>query len=154
MNIFVLDKDPKLSASMMCDKHVVKMIIESAQMLCTVGRKNGFETPYRSTHPNHPCTIWAGESKSNWDWLVEHSFALSDQYTIRYGRTHKSLSVIEWCANNNIGPQIDIGLTPFPLAMPDIYKIPDPVASYRNYYIGAKSHMAKWKNGAPLWWPY
>ena len=152
MNIFVLDHDPKVAAQMHCDKHIVKMIIEVAQMLCTVGRQNGFETPYRSTHARHPCTLWAGESKSNWNWLIEHGIEMSEEYTRRYGRVHKSSEVIHWCANNDIGPSEDKGLTPFAKAMPDEYKVDDPVQSYRNYYLGAKAHFARWKTGAPNWW--
>lgn len=152
MNIFVLDPDPRTAARMLCDKHVVKMIIESAQILCTVGRQRGFNTPYRSTHARHPCTLWAGESKSNWNWLIEHSLEMCAEYTRRYGRVHKTLGVIEWCANSNIGPTADRGLTPHPLAMPAIFKTADPVESYRNYYLGAKSKFAKWKLGAPEWW--
>ena len=124
MNIFVLDHDPKVAAQMHCDKHIVKMIIEVAQMLCTVGRQNGFETPYRSTHARHPCTLWAGESKSNWNWLIEHGIEMGEEYTRRYGRVHKSSEVIQWCANNDIGPNEDKGLTPFAKAMPDEYKVP------------------------------
>ena len=70
MNIFVLDSDPKVAATMLCDKHVVKMILESAQMLSTVAHTNGHIPRYRPTHSKHPCTLWAGESKSNWQWLV------------------------------------------------------------------------------------
>jgi len=152
MNIFVLDYDPKVAAQMHCDKHIVKMIIEVAQMLCTVGRQNGFDTPYRSTHARHPCTLWAAESKSNWNWLIEHGIAMGEEYTRRYGRTHKSSEIIQWCANHNIGPKVDKGLTPFAKAMPDEYKVDDAVQSYRNYYLGAKAHFAKWKTGAPDWW--
>lgn len=61
MNIFYLDKDPKLCAQYHCDKHVVKMILESAQLLCTaVNEAAGKEVaPYKSTHVNHPCSIWS-----------------------------------------------------------------------------------------------
>lgn len=152
MNIFILDRDPRIAARMLCDKHIVKMIIESAQILCTVGRQNGFDTPYRSTHVKHPCTIWAGDSKSNWDWLIEHSLEMCAEYTRRYGKVHRTLSVIEWCKDNPIGPKFDKGLTPFPLAMPAAFKTHDAVESYRNYYLGAKAKFAKWKTGAPSWW--
>ena len=96
MNIFVLHSDPIKAAQMMCDKHIVKMILESNQMLSTVARKHGYNAPYRSTHGNHPCTLWAGESNANWYWLIRHSRALCEEYTARYGRTHKSQAVPEW----------------------------------------------------------
>ena len=76
MNIFVLDKNPTKAANMLCDKHVVKMIVETAQMLCTTAHVNGhLSVPYKATHKNHPCTLWSNESSANWDWLVEHGEA-------------------------------------------------------------------------------
>ncbi len=152
MNIFVLDKNPQNAAIMMCDKHVVKMIVETAQMLCTVARDNGHDAPYRSTHKNHPCTLWAAESASNWRWLVDHGLALCREYTARYGKIHKTQQVMEWARDNRVGPSKDKGLTPFRLAMPPEYKQADPVQSYRNYYMGEKARFAKWKLGAPTWW--
>ena len=152
MNIFVLHTDPKIAAQMMCDKHVVKMIVESNQMLSTVARKYGHEAPYRSTHANHPCTLWAGESVQNWQWLVDHSAALCEEYTRRYHRVHKSQAVSEWAKSLNIHLP-PTGLTPFCLAMPNAYKHKDPVRSYRAYYIGEKARFAKWKTGnIPSWW--
>ena len=153
MNIFVLDKDPKIAATMACDKHVVRMIMETAQMLCTVARNCGYDNaPYKSTHSRHPCTLWAGESSGNWDWLVKHGIALSEEYTERYGKRHKSQDVIEWC--RDLGNIVNSGsLTPFAQAMPDKYKNDDAVIAYRNYYKGEKARFAKWKHdNAPDWW--
>ncbi len=151
MNIFVLDKNPVVAASMMCDKHVVKMIVETAQMLCTVARNNGHEVPYRSTHKNHPCTLWAGESRDNWIWLITHGLALCGEYTKRYGKVHKSVTVIDHCARLNMSFD-KTEQTPFRLAMPPQYKQTCPVKSYRSYYKGEKSRFAKWKMGEPTWW--
>ena len=152
MNIFVLHSDPATAAQMMCDKHVVKMILESNQMLSTVARNHGHDAPYRSTHANHPCTLWAGESQDNWDWLVDHSRALCEEYTERYGKVHKSQAVTEWAEDLDIDLPAR-GQTPFRLAMPDEYKTNDPVESYRKYYIGDKARFAKWKTGnVPSWW--
>jgi len=152
MNIFVVDRDPKVAATMLCDKHVVKMIVETAQMLCTAASKLGHQVPYKPTHANHPCTLWAGESLSNWNWLIQHGISLCEEYTLRYNRIHKTQSIIEWCKDSNIGPTRDIGLTPFKLSMPDKYKCSDPVESYRNYYSGEKKRFAKWKTSPPQWW--
>ena len=153
MNIFVLDRDPVKAATMLCDKHVVKMIVETAQMLCTVAHSNGhINTPYRPTHKNHPCTLWANESKDNWDWLISHGEEMCAEYTRRYGRIHKTQAVIDWCKNSGAGPQKSIGLTPFRQAMPPMYKHPDPVKAYRDYYRGEKSRFAKWRTRAPAWW--
>lgn len=85
MQVFVLDKDPVLAARYHCDKHVVKMIVETCQLLCTAHHLHGSEQPpYRKTHVNHPCAIWARESRANYDWLIQLGFALSDEYTLRY----------------------------------------------------------------------
>ena len=69
MNIFYLHKDPRICAQMYCDKHVVKMIIESAQMLCTTHHILGAAAPYKKIHVNHPCTVWTRESIDNYNWL-------------------------------------------------------------------------------------
>lgn len=151
MNIFVLDLDPKKAARMMCDKHVVKMILESNQMLCTVANQNGFSTPYKSAFTHHPCTKWVGLSIQNWNWLIDHTEELCRQYNIRYLKTHKSEAVLNFVKELDINLP-DIGLTPFPKAMPDIYKVDDPVLSYRRYYLGEKSRFAKWKNTEPPDW--
>ena len=153
MNIFVVDNDPKVAATMLCDKHVVKMIVETAQMLCTVAASLGQQNvPYRPTHKNHPCTLWAGESKANWDWLVAHGLEMCAEYTRRYGRIHKTQAIIEWCRDSGSGPEKG-SLTPFRLAMPQQYRCSDPVKSYRDYYIGEKAKFAKWKISPPVWWP-
>jgi hypothetical protein len=152
VNIFVLDKDPSTAATMMCDKHVVKMIVETAQMLCTIAHGMGYEgAPYRSTHKNHPCTVWAAKTSSNWRWLLRHGFALCDEYTKRYGKNHKSRKVIEWC--NQLPAIPETGpLTPFAQAMPDQYRNECVVTAYRDYYMGDKSSFATWKTQTPSWW--
>ena len=71
MNIFKLDKTPQLCAQTHCDKHVSKMILESAQMLCTTLWTNGQSAPYKPVHAKHPCTLWVGASLENWLWLKE-----------------------------------------------------------------------------------
>jgi len=154
MNIFVLDYNPKICAKYHCDRHVVKMILESAQILSTViNSKLKMEVTdlYKSTHVNHPVVKWVKKSKQNFDWLLELSLYLCDEYNDRYEKTHKSLKVLERCA---LFSKIfrDKGLTPFALCMPDEYKTNDVVESYRNYYI-AEKRFAKWKKGnIPEWW--
>jgi len=143
MNIFVLDTDPQIAARFMCNKHVVKMILESAQMLCSAF-ENG-EAPYRRAYYNHPCTKWARESKANYEWLLAHAYELCDEYFLRYGKIHKSLDVIDWCDNHSHELNLpDIGLTTFAQAMPDEYKNDDVVQAYRDYYNGEKAYFAKW----------
>lgn len=151
MNIFVLDEDPDIAASMACDKHVIKMILETAQMLCTVASSKGYATPYSATHKNHPCTLWAAKSSANWVWLVLHGFALCAEYTKRYGKTHKSQRVIEHCAKLDL-PFDEHELTPFAQAMPPQYKSECAVTAYRAYYHGEKAAFATWKTQQPAWW--
>jgi hypothetical protein len=152
MNIFVLDSDPKLSAQYHCDKHVVKMILETAQLLCGSHWVSGGEAPYKLSHRNHPCSIWTRECVENYIWLCDLGIELCKEYTYRYGKTHKSQQIIEWSMTNI--PNIKEGgnLTPFVLAMPDEYKVSCPVESYRNYYKGAKKDFVSWKDrDIPEW---
>lgn len=152
MNIFVLDTSPVSSAQMQCDKHVVKMILETAQLLCSPFEPDS--APYRRTHFNHPCSKWVRESKANYLWLVQHGIALCSEYEFRYGKKHKSSAVIKWCLDNINSLNFPEGqLTAFPKAMPDQYKTNDVVESYRNYYLGDKKKFAKWtRRGPPNWW--
>jgi len=158
MNIFFLDWDVNKCAKDHCDKHVVKMILETAQLLCGVHHVTAHDTihdtnqvPYKLSHKNHPCSIWTRTSLSNYLYLCELGIALCKEYTHRYGKRHKSQEVIEWCLINK--PNIkDIGFTEPPKAMPEEYKVNDVVESYRNYYRGAKMGFAVWKNGyKPEW---
>jgi hypothetical protein len=151
MNIFILHKNPKIAAGMQCDKHVVKMILESAQMLCSPF-VNG-EAPYKRAYYNHPCSVWARKSAQNYNWLINHGHAISNEYTNRYQKIHKSSKVIEWCELNWHQLNLpNIGLTPFAQAMPEQYKAPCAVTAYRSYYKGEKAYFAKWTNKkAPAW---
>jgi len=150
MNIFVLDLDPVKAAQYQCDKHVVKMILETAQLLCSVYPDG--EAPYKRTHYNHPCAIWTRESYINYQWLIEHGYALCDEYKFRYNKEHKSRSVIDWC-NKDTGIVPHHIPTQFPECMPDQYKTGNIVYSYRNYYMIEKRDIAKWsKRSQPDWW--
>jgi len=153
MNIFVLDERPFVSAQMMCDRHVVKMIVESAQLLCSVYWMNGIEAPYKLTHKNHPCAIWVSESRINFAWLYAHLAGLLMEYKSRYGKDHKTEEVYNWILNNPSDFLENKGLTKFVQCMPEQYRIEgDAVTAYRNYYIGEKSSFATWKNGnVPEW---
>lgn len=153
MNIFVLDLDPEAAARFHVDKHVVKMPLETAQLLCSVHHVLGSadDVPYRLTHRNHPCATWARKSLSNYRWLVRLGMALCREYTHRYGRTHKSQAVIEWCRDRE--PDLpDCGLTPFAQAVPEEHKSPDAVWAYRRYYMADKKRMASWKKRQPPPW--
>ena len=167
MNIFVLNYNPVDAARDQCDRHIVKMPLETAQLLCSVYPERVVKAdvdevispPYKRTHYNHPCAVWARASLGNFEWLLDHGDALCAEYTRRYGRVHKSQAVIEWCR----AAHADIDLewsslegTPHPLCMPNRYKVPGrAVESYRRYYLGAKVHFARWDHTRePGWWRF
>lgn len=145
MNIFILDTDIDTCARYHCDQHVGKMILESTQILCTALNKKGIKTPYRSTHMNHPSVLWAGQSHDNFLWLVSLAYALNKEFCWRHDREddHASIKVLKEIENI---PFPETGLSPFPQAMPDQYKVDgDPVRAYRNFYMGDKAKFASWK---------
>lgn len=151
MNIFILDTNVKKCAEYHCDKHVVKMITESAQMLSTACRLNGINNGYKACYKFHPCSIWTRESLSNWLWLRELVKHLNKEWRSRYhhSRNHKAYDVVKSLPEPKIK---DIGLTKFAQAMPDEYRSVDAVDAYRSYYMGDKRHIAQWRNGEPCWW--
>lgn len=153
MNIFVLDKDPEIAATYLLDKHVVKMPLESAQMLCIA---YPFGTaPYKGKmFKNHPCSVWARTSFENYNWLIKHGVAACKEYSFRYSREHGCLKVIQWCKDNmNLLVFPTTGLTPFAQAVPEEHKGSDAVQAYRNYYLKQKAYIGKWtKRGPPPWW--
>jgi hypothetical protein len=157
MNIFALDKDPLIAAQMMCDKHVVKMILEGCQMLSTVHSLDTVQdnkiTLYKPCFHNHPCTIWARASKSNYYWLANHTFELTNEYSSRYyGKIHKSTDMAYWFTKNAPSNLPNTICTDFAQAMPEQYKNVDGVTAYRAYYLGEKAKFAKWKLGnEPMW---
>lgn len=154
MNIFFLDKDVVKCAQYHCDKHVVKMILETAQLLCGAHYTTNQVTdqvPYKLSHKNHPCAIWTRKSLSNYLYLCELGIELCNEYTFRYEKRHKSQDVIEWCIVNKAKIP-DLGFTDPPKAMPDIFKVESTTESYRNYYRGAKKDFATWKKReTPEW---
>jgi hypothetical protein len=165
MNIFVLSLDPVEAAIQQCDKHVVKMVLESGQLLSGAHRffnSSVQDFVYRASKSqlNHPCAKWVRESAYNYIWLYEHMLALGEEYTRRYGKVHKTIRErSKYLAG--LPPHLDFTpATQHPLCMPDKYKIyddcdnADVVGSYRAFYIGDKAYFARWKLGnQPDWWP-
>lgn len=141
MNIFAVDPDPHVAAKMLCNKHVVKMVLESAQMLSTINRG-----AYKRTHVNHPCTQWARRTRENYQWLADHAVALGAEYQHRYGKTHKSMRVIMDCyAPTRYNGFYMEGLTPFEQCMIEDFKQADSVMAYQAYYNHKTMHMdARW----------
>jgi hypothetical protein len=154
MNIFILDNNIELCAQYHNDKHVIKMILETTQLLNNARIKYDPNAShiYRETHKNHPCSIWAATSSANFNWLTKLGLALCSEYTFRYGKIHKCQKIIQWFSiSSSFVPEGE--LTPFVQCMPDQYKSNDAVAAYRAYYIGEKKDMAKWKGReVPEWW--
>ena len=152
MNIFVLDLEPKKCAEYHVNSHSIKMILETAQLLCGVHWVTGSEAPYKLSHKNHPCSIWVRECYENYVWLCDLGMELCKEYSYRYGKRHKSQDIIEWCIINKPNIRNNGDITPFALAMPDECKIGDAVESYRNYYMISKRNLAVWKNREIPYW--
>jgi hypothetical protein len=163
MNLFYFHHEPDINARMHCDKHVVKMPLEVAQLLSTAVRvlvhASGMQIDltgvYKQTHVNHPCAVWTRSSVLAFDSVVEYGEALCMEYTYRYGREHASQEVIELCSalDDFYTLTYTEPMPSLPQMMPEQYKVPgDPVAAYRAYFNGEKQHIAKWTNRpAPEW---
>lgn len=181
MNIFILDESPIVAAQLQCNKHIVKMPLESAQMLSTAHRmvdgkettgisKSGKRTVkkyvftdrpiedllYKAVHFNHPCTKWTMETKENYNWHYEHWVALCKEYEYRYGKTHLSYTKLSGFLSTPPKNIPDGPLTQFPLAMnehPECMFKDDPVRSYRAFYqTKQKRFKMEWKpRDTPEW---
>ena len=141
MNIFYLDKCPHKAAELQYNKHVVKMILESAQMLCAAHHilGNPDDVPYKLAHKNHPCTIWVRENWSHYNWLYQHMVILGDEYKKRYGKTHLTIQkCVPSLEKIPLGIKLDNSFKQPPQCMPDEYKDPCSIQAYWNYYIGEK----------------
>lgn len=179
MNVFYLDNDPRQCAEWMVDRHVVKMIVETAQLLSTahrildgvqvelqlekdgkVKKKNVWVLPddrndvlYACTHRNHPSAIWCRESVENYNWLVDHLYALGQEYTYRYGKKHATIEKCFYPLQSPPHGLRDWDWTKPPSAMgPEFIISDDPVINYRNYYKYGKAKLHSWKNReTPEW---
>ncbi len=155
MNIFHLHTDPKICAEYHCDKHVVKMILETAQMLSTAYRRNFGDNDdlYKTAYPKHPMTIWVGDSGANFFWSVRLLDQLLYQYTMRYNKVHKydvQDSVKHFSTLNENSNLPEIPQTPFANATP--YKDMNTIHAYRHFYRMDKSKFARWKyTDMPSW---
>ena len=148
MNIFYLDKCPEKAARLQYNKHVVKMILESAQMLCTAHHcimGEDADVPYKPAHRNHPSTIWARQSDENYTWLYRHMMELGKEYEKRYSKKHLSIIKCEDPLSILPGGILETGLTKMPQCMPDEYKDECSIQAYWNYYIGEKHVVANLK---------
>ena len=175
MNIFVLDKNPNVAAQYHCDKHVVKMIVESGQMLSTSHRVlDGYEVYeptttrwikkwkhpvhdddlYASAFVNHPCSKWTRASLPNYKWHFKLFKALVDEYKFRYGKAHKTWDRIAHIVIHPPNNIPDVGMTDFALAMgsnPECIDNSDPVSSYRSFYKKKDFEMVWTNRDKPNW---
>ena len=163
MNIFFLDKTPEKSAQYLCDKHIPKMLLESAQMLSTAVRKYEEDTDtislaepiYKSAYPNHPMTKWVGFNRDCFDWALENSIHIHEEYRFRFNKNLKSYKVIKNIIDFELNAHIPDGFFKEPpQCMPDEYRDKDYVTAYRKYYNTDKKYFAKWEKGRqqPEWW--
>ena len=173
INIFYLDKDPVQAAIWAVDRHCVKMILESAQLLSTAHRvldgveiegksKTGRKARrwvlndaredvlYSATHINHPSSVWCRQSVQNYEWLVEHFFALMMEYNYRYDKQHKCYGELSYMLQSPPKNLENYDWTEMPSCMAEEYIISDdPIINYRNYYKIGKSNLHSWKNRQP-----
>ena len=149
MNLFYFDRNILRAVRYHCDKHVVKMCLETAHILCTSLHRYGFSAPYRPTHSKHPTVLWAGDSLSHYSWLRQFGLALCTEYMWRYKKSHASQDVIK---SVPISPPLpNAGWRDPPQAMPNIFKENDVVEAYRRFYREDKSRFARWtKRPTPL----
>lgn len=168
MNIFYLDTHPINCARMHCDKHVVKMILEYAQLMCTAhhlldGGNVVSRDLYKITHQNHPSAIWARQSYENYSYLYLLFNELCSMYTKATGKTHATYALLGRILYNH-PKNIDMKkafMFP-PSCMKDEFKIhqqptssAQTIENYKNYYLVDKVRFAKfgkYNNPTPKWW--
>lgn len=162
MNLFVLDRMPEQAAVYNCDAHVRKIILEATEMMGYAYKKGEFAPwPHissKSRHYNHPMSKWVRESRQNFNWTLEHGYALCREFEHRFGKKHKCLDYMDWIAMNipldNL-PNTEQTDWPrcFGLFKEQIDISNSAILDYRNYYIMAKRHLAKWtKREIPEWY--
>lgn len=144
MNIFYLHSCPVKAATLQYNKHVVKMILETAQLLCTAHHEFGnHDVPYKPTHRNHPSAVWARQDAANYTWLYRHMLGLGQEYTKRYGKTHLT---IEKCKDVLKAAPAGLQWNEFnepPQCMPDEYKVQNnAIHGYWRYYVSGKRDIA------------
>jgi hypothetical protein len=152
LNVFASSPSPVESAQWLANAHVIKMVTESAQITSTALRLMGIEDDaiYRTTHKGHPCTRAAAEDPAYFWWVLEHGFALGDEYEARYGRVHASVEKLRRVQELTPFAKPDHGPSRFPLAMPEEHKGGDPHEAYRRYL---RAKYAAWgQTNRPASW--
>jgi hypothetical protein len=157
MNIFYLSSNAKQAAVYHNDKHVVKMILESAQLLSTAHRVLDIipadSILYKATHIHHPSAKWARDNINNYQWLYDLFCGLCEEYTFRYSKTHLTESKLKHVLKQAPMNISTAAFTQPPQAMPIELHSTDSINAYRTYYITRKSHLARWtKREIPFWY--
>ena len=138
MNIFVVDENPVAAARQLCNRHIIKMPLETAQIMCAVLHRHGKEdTIYKPTHAKHPSVLWAGDSRNNFIWLAQHGMELCREYTRRYGKTHKCEAVIDSCMAD--AQLVQVG-----------HRTPFVHITFGKQYMN-KGKGPQWKSNPPSW---
>lgn len=148
MNIFIMDWDVNRCAQWHGDKHLGKMILEGTQLLCNAHHWLGSPAPYRPTHMNHPCSVWARMYLDHWVYLRQLVLAMGREWTHRFGTTHKSATT----AASLRYPNLPRGWINPPLVVPEKYQWGSVPISYRLYYLHEKKAMHKWTRRKAPWW--
>lgn len=146
MNLFLLHPDPKINAWLHHDKHVVKMILETAQIVSTVAYDRGQYAPYKPTHRKHPVTLWVAENDDHLNYIIHVGMHLSMEYSRRFGKVHKSsLELEKMCRHMIDGFKKYSKPECFVQCFPDEYKHDDPFQGYRDYYVAEKLFQSNWR---------
>jgi len=160
MNIFFLSHNTYASAQSLCDKHVVKMILESVQLLSSAHHLHPHEDRSQDlvklTHQNHPSSIWCRSHSENYIYLTHYTQALTMEYNYRYDKSHSMSGLLSWLYLHipNIPTLHETKLIKFgswyitkpPQCMPDEYKQEDTIEAYRSYYKHGKRVDKNGKN--------
>ena len=161
MNRFIVDEDPVIIAESLCDQHIVKMPLEEAQMLCTALWHHAPEYAeehdlYKPVHQKHPCTLWAMQTSSNFQWAFNLYDAMLLEYTLRYGKVHGA-SKHRFALGNAPKFLPELGITKHPQCFSghDHLKTDEflPVNAYRKFYYVDKMRFARYNKGRymPEW---
>ena len=173
MNLFYIEPEARACAQSHCDAHVIKMIVEYAQLLSTAhrvldgtegvelvnGRRlkrwtlaEGNGDYYLASHVNHPAAVWCRASDANYRFLYDLFLELCAEYTHRYGKVHATETKCRASLGRLPGSIPQGAFTAPPQTMPDEYKDDDAVTAYQNLYVGGKARFAKWSNRKPPKW--
>jgi hypothetical protein len=156
MNIFYVDSAPRDAAQALCDKHISKMVVETAQLLSAAHHLT--DSPQRSqcyklTHQNHPCSVWVRASNIHYDWTYVLFRELAYEFTWRRAKIHETYNKLSHVLCHT--PQLpSAGWVDPPQCMPDQFKGDDAAEAYRRYYHSKEFATWTWGRQPPEWWQH